>query len=141
MVDYLTVAQWDAIDLLTKEYTKVFVEDVDVKKYDNNEIHRQMDCYEQREYLCNYFTLEAEVSDIIKGYLHGAGIVEEDDLEYVDVRMIEGFHDFMFDISNWLGDDLPQGWYCYFEDGDVWMARSWEDVEEIPEDLQELIND
>lgn len=53
----------------------------------------------------------------------------------------QGFHELVIDFENWLSDELPNEWYVYYEDGDIWVARRWNDIDEINEDLKHLVNE
>lgn len=144
----LTKEQWKKIEgqikSLVTDYAQGFDEDI----FGKGEIYTDFEGgYEQREYGSNFYTLESEIADIIKDtVLDGLNDseIEKFEEEYKDFNpkyMVEGFHELVIDFGNWLSDELPNEWYVYYEDGDIWVARRWNDIDEIPEDLKHLVNE
>lgn len=128
----LTSVQWEKINGLVKSMATDYANGFDEDVFNKGEIHKQEDRYEQREYASSYYSLESEIEDVIRG------AVNDEELNKYNV---EGFHDLVIDFENWLSDELPNSWYVYFEDGDIWVARHWDNIEDIPEDLQNLVNE
>jgi hypothetical protein len=136
----LTSEQWKQVDIQAKSLAYDYAQGFEEQHYEKEEIHKNFDgYYEQRGYGSNYYWLEKELGDIIEDEIRDT--LTEDELEKFDARMIEGFHDLVIDFEGWLTEHLPNDWYVYFEDSDIWVARSWDDVDNIPEDVKHLVNE
>jgi hypothetical protein len=141
MTNTLTSKQWDEVEKRVEEYAEDTVKFIDIKACSKGEIHPSYDgYYEQREYIGNYYTMESQIEDIINEVLEEAeeNGEEVDHIEYT--KYIEGFHDLIINFQNMASNKLPEEWFVYSEDGDVWVARAWESLEEIDEDIQHLVN-
>jgi hypothetical protein len=134
----LTSEQWKQVDVQAKDLAKAYADGFSEEKFGKGEIFGTCGGWEQREYGGNYYWLEKELGDIIENLIIVE--LEEEEIGSFDARMIEGFHELVIDFESWLSDLLPSDWYVYYEDGDIWVARSWDDVDNIPEDLQHLVN-
>lgn len=141
MANTLTDKQWKEVDKRVKELAEDTVKFIDINACKKGEIHPSFDgYYEQREYIGNYYTMESNIEDIINEVLEEADENDEE-IDYIQhTKLIEGFHDLIISFQEMASNILPQEWFVYSEDGDVWVARSWESVEEIDEDLQHLVN-
>lgn len=137
----LTSSHWKEIDKKAKALAKEYSEGFDESKYGKGEIYSSYDgAYEQREYGGNFYTLEGELEDIIKEVLEDDGM-DSEELYKFDARMVDGFTELVIDFEGWVTDLLPNDWYIYYEDGDIWVARNWQTLEDIDEDLQHLVNE
>ncbi|AYP68135.1 hypothetical protein PQE75_gp003 [Bacillus phage vB_BcoS-136] len=135
----LTNEQWKEVNGLVKSLATDYAKGFDEEVFGKGEIHKDLEGgYEQREYGGNYFTLESEIGEQIKFVLEKAMGDESDSIDY---RMVEGFYELVMDFENWLTEQLPTGWYVYFEDGDIWVARRWDNLEDIDEDVKYLVNE
>lgn len=131
----LSSENWKKVDGLAKEFAKLFAGAFDEKVFGKGEIYPYEDGgLEQREYYANYYTMESELEDIIKNVL---------DSELPSKYTVDGFYDLVDDFRNWVSDELPENWYIYWEDGDIWVARNWDNLElleELNAELVELVN-
>jgi hypothetical protein len=132
----LTSEQWARVDEEVKVYVKMFVSAFNNDLYGNGEIHPDYDGgLEQREYFGSYFRTESVIEDIIQ---------EVTDNEELHKYNIEGFHDLMISFETLTSEALPDEWFIYFDDGDIWVARRWDNEEllkELHPELEYLISE
>jgi hypothetical protein len=132
----LTDEQWKLVDEGVKQYAKLFASAFNADVFGNGEIYPDYDGgLEQREYFGSYYRLEGEVEDIMQQ-------ATQDD--YLDKYNVEGFHDVLISFENLVSDLLPDEWYVYFDDGDIWVARRWDNEEllkELHPELEHLISE
>lgn len=140
-INQLSQNEWKAVNTRAKELAKEYAEGFSEDKYGKGEIHEDFEGrYEQREYGGSYFILQSELKDIIEEVLSDFGASSEA-LKGFDARLVDGFTELVIDFEGWVTDLLPNEWYVYYEDGDIWVARNWDEIDEVPEDLQHLVNE
>lgn len=132
----LTDKQWKDVDEGVEEFAKIYASVFNEARYGNGEIYPDYDGgLEQREYYGNYYRLESEIEDIMKQ-------ATQDD--YLDKYSVEGFHDILISFQALVSELLPEEWHIYYEDGDIWVARRWDNEEllkELRPDLAHLISE
>jgi hypothetical protein len=135
----LTAKQWEDVNAQAKALAYDYTQGFEESHNDKGEIHPNCGGYEQREYGCNYYWLEKQLGDIIEDVIADT-LTEEEQADF-DCRQVEGFYELIQDVEQWMSDMLPNEWYVYFEDSDIWVARSWDDIDNIPEDVKHLVNE